>query len=272
MIFPLHCKEVGYASSKPCGNRVYFLSKYLIKETESGHEVLEVRLDQQDHGLMREVLSSTRLAGVDEVFWHPEKVRLHDRSGLIRIACASGKRCTIFQGRDEHTTFVLDPDPSVLLPVHIYDISPPLPVLSDTVQDLERIGLLGDLGVCFVHHVSDISLSRSDVYPCRAAGFSRTLDADRVQPADRVSGCRTGRDLVREEYGTAAAFTETCPLAMVNAEPFIARCCRAERKGTGIHSGYFGTVVHWGASPAEIFDALRELADEWRHRGQDSGR
>ncbi|MDD1717469.1 MAG: hypothetical protein LUO88_00195, partial [Methanoregulaceae archaeon] len=232
----------------------------------------QVCLDPEDRGLMRRIMSETLLAGTDEVCRFPEKVQINDRAKLIRLAQESGKRGTIFLGLDEHMTFVLDPDPGALLEVHLYDISPPRPVLSATIRELEGSGLFGELNIRFVHHVTDISALASDVYPCRAAGFSRTLDADPVSTGDRVAGCRTGRELVREVYGAGTEFLETCPLAGLAAEPFIARCCRAERAGTGIYSGYFGTVVHWGASPAEIFDAVRELIGEWRRRGADSGR
>ena len=45
MIFPERCKEVGYASTKPCGDQVYFLSRYLVHDTGNGHEVLEITTD-----------------------------------------------------------------------------------------------------------------------------------------------------------------------------------------------------------------------------------
>ena len=42
MIFPVSCKFVGNASSMPHGDKVYFLSQYLLHKTESGIEILEV--------------------------------------------------------------------------------------------------------------------------------------------------------------------------------------------------------------------------------------
>jgi hypothetical protein len=52
----------------------------------------------------------------------------------------------------------------------------------------------------------------------------------------------------------------------VREEPFIARCCRSERAGTGISKGKFGAVVHWGANPAQIARAVNDLVVEWRKR------
>ena len=42
MIFPPHCKCVGYAGNKPVGDQVYFLSQYLIHEVSDGYEILAV--------------------------------------------------------------------------------------------------------------------------------------------------------------------------------------------------------------------------------------
>jgi len=45
MIFPSHCKYVGSATTTPCGDRVYFLSRYLVREAAGGTEVIEVEPD-----------------------------------------------------------------------------------------------------------------------------------------------------------------------------------------------------------------------------------
>jgi len=60
--------------------------------------------------------------------------------------------------------------------------------------------------------------------------------------------------------------TDICPLSMVAEEPFITRCCRKEREGIGMYAGRFGAVVHWGASPFEIFTAVKNLLAAWRER------
>ena len=53
MIFPEQCKQVGYAATKPCGDKVYFLSRYLVRDTGDGYEVLEITPDPAGKGLMR---------------------------------------------------------------------------------------------------------------------------------------------------------------------------------------------------------------------------
>lgn len=265
MIFPREYKEVGYASTHPCGNRVYFLSRYLVRETPEGPELLEVVPDPEECGLMRSLREERVLATADEVTSHPERVRIQDRSLLIRLASKSGTRCTIFTGLDEHSTFVLDPDPGALQTVHVYDVIPPRPSLSSAVRELEEVGIFGDLDVVFEHHLQDITELQADIYPCAAGGFQRTLDADRPGGGETVAGCLTGAQLLRECYGSDFRMVDICPLHRVEKEPFIARCCRKEREGVGEFKGKMGAVVHWGANPARIYQSVCELLDRWRN-------
>jgi hypothetical protein len=206
------------------------------------------------------------LATPAEVTWHPQKVQLYDRRHLVDLAVRSGTRCTIFTGFDEHLTFVCDPDPTAFLTVHVYDIAPPLPALSSTLRTLEADGLFGALDVGFTHHVRNIADIRADVYPCRAGGFPRTLDADTVLPGERVAGCLTAVQLLGACGVTHAVVEDICPLEQVEEEPFLARCCRSEREGVGVHRGKFGGVVHWAAPPWRVARILEELVHGWRER------
>jgi len=266
MIFPAHCKEVGYASSQPLGDRVYFLSKYLIHETEGGFEILEVLPREGERGLMRSIKDVRVLAGGSDVAVCPEPVNLHNRADLVKRAAQTKKRCTIFRGADEHMTFVLDPDPGALTRIHVYDAQPPYPSLSRTVQSLEATALFGDLMVTFDHHVADIAALDAELFPCRASGYARTLDMDRPDPGERIAGCLTARQLTEENYGSDYSFVNICPLDAAEEEPFIARCCRSERSGVGTHHGLFGAAVHWGATPRDIADAVFALMKTWEGR------
>jgi hypothetical protein len=250
VIFPEHCKVVGLASTRPCGDKVYALSRYLLRETERGYELLEIALDPAKKTVMRDIVSSCVLAIPDEVCHYPEKVQLNDRTRLVRLALESGYRCTVFTGLEENMTFVLDPDISGFLTVHVYDVIPPRPTLSAALKEMEVIGLFGELSVLFDHHIRDITTVHADIYPCRAAGYTRTLDADPMQGG----------------YGTNFTLENICPLEQIKEEPFIARCCRAEREGVGTWNGKFGAIVHWGASPAKIARSVQELVSQWRTR------
>lgn len=265
----VHCKEIGVASTRPCGEKVYFLSRYLLRGAGDppGYELVKVVPDPEGTGLMRSILSEELIVPEEQVYCYPEKVQIHNQALLVRLAAESGYRCTVFTGLDEHLTFVLDPDPNALLMIHVYDITPPRPSLSAGIRELEATGLFGDFSVQFVHHVQDISTWQADVYPCKAAGFERTLDADRMQGGETVAGCLTGATLYRECCDQEMTLLNTCPVDQVREEPFIARCCRMERTGIGVHHGCYGAVVHWGASPADIASSVQALVKGWGERG-----
>lgn len=266
MIFPEQYKYIGFATERPCGDKVYLLSRFLVHPVGDGYEILEVKLNPHEKGMMRDIESSRVLATPDEVYFHPEKVQLHDRTLLVRLASESGHRCTVFTGLDDHLTFVLDPDLSGFLKIHVYDVIPPRPSLSSCIRELESAGLFGELSVEFCHHIRDITELHADVYPCRSAGFTKTLDADPMHGGERVAGCLTGSQFYTECYGKNFRLENICPLEQVNEEPFIARCCRAEREGIGTWNGKFGAIVHWGASPAQIARLVNELVTRWREK------
>ena len=75
MIFPGQCKMVGYASTKPCGDRVYFLSRWLVRDTGTGYEVLEITSDPAGKGMMRPIEGSKVIATARETCWYPKKYR-----------------------------------------------------------------------------------------------------------------------------------------------------------------------------------------------------
>lgn len=264
MIFPDECKVIGNASTKPLGDKVYFLTEYLIHPTENGTEVLKVRT-KPGTGIMRDIECVEQIsAPEDTVFWDEEILTPHNRADLVKKALSTGKRCTIFGKEDGHMTFVLDPDLSDFLEIHVYDIIPPRPTLSAALEELERIGYFEKDRICFSHHITDISKIEGDVYPCRAGGFAKTLDRDVLLPGEKIVCCTTGRQITHECYGDEYTFEETCPLAYVDAEPFIARCCRIERKGVRTVNGKLGVVVHWAANAKEIAKAIDELLGVWR--------
>jgi hypothetical protein len=269
MIFPEECKYIGLANGRPLGNRVYFLSRWLIRQTEDGYEVLAVRL-AEGAGLMREIIGEEVLATPDETILYPDPVNFNDRALLVRLAKAGGHRCTVFQSPDESRTFVIDPEPADLLTVHVYDIIPPRPHLAAILKELEAVGLFGDLGIVFEYHIRDIRETAAEVYPCRAGGFDLTLDTDRLAGTERVAGCLTARQFCAENYGSGVVIDEICPLTQVAEEPFIARCCRADREGVGVWNGKLGGVVHWGASPHVIDTVLRAALAAWEeHEDRD---
>ncbi len=262
MIFPPSCKYIGNASSKPYGDKVYFLTQYLIHPTPAGPEILKI-LPGKEGGMMRNIASVETLAPPSEISVWQGDINPHDRVDLIKKAMTTGKRCTIFGSESDHMTFVFEPDLSSFETVHIYDITPPHANLSETLSSLEKLGYFESDQIIFEHHIKNISEITADLYPCRAGGFSQTLDRDRPHTGDTIACCKTGRQICREETDADIHFKETCPLSQVNAEPFIARCCRIEDSGIRRHNGFFGVTVHWASSSRVIAEALAEMLREW---------
>lgn len=260
-------REVGFASSRPCGDRVYFLTRYLLRPSGDSYDILRVEPDPEATGLMRPIRSESLVVSADEVAVYPGRVGLADRPTLVRLARQAGRRCTVFFGRDEHVTFVLDPDEEVFWTVHVYDVEPPVPTLAAICADLASAGLSGELGIAFEYHVRDLRDTGAGTYPCRAAGLARSLDRDGPLEGERIACCQTGRELLQETYRVDAEVVETCPVCRVDTGPFITRCCRSERTGLQAVDGHLGTVVHWGATPLVVLDALRDLASALEEGG-----
>ena len=105
--------------------------------------------------------------------------------------------------------------------------------------------------------------------PAWPGGFDKTLDRDGLTGGEHVACCLTGKQICKECYGEGFAFEDTCPLSMVAEEPFIARCCLAERTGNGIWNGKFCAVVHWGSSPRTMLAAVDSMLNEWQKRKEE---
>jgi hypothetical protein len=267
MLFPAKCKQIGYAKKMHVGEKAYFSSEYLIHEIENGlYEIIQVTLADEPV-LLRTVLHTKVLARHDEICVYPERVQLHNRADLIFRATRTGKKCTLFTGTDEHMNFVYDPYVSVLQPIHVYDLIPPFPHLSETLQALEETGIFGELEIYFKHHIADIRDIHADVYPCRAGGTKRSIDNDRLFEGETVAGCMTARLILAECYDTDFDLHDICPANVAsasNTSPYIVRCCRIEREGPVQTENQIGHIVHWGASPKIICDAVFELVSMYR--------
>ena len=278
MIFPSNYRDIGISREKRPKDPIYFATRYLISYER---ELTIYEVGTSGEGFMRCAETIEPIARGDEIFEYPEKVDTRNRTKLIDLAwklCRDGVTTVIFKGPDEHITFVHDPDPLAVLEIEILDVIPPEPSwLLHVVEGLDGCGLLGDLAVRFKARILDLRrFDGEDVYyPCRASGFSRSLDTDRVLiESPKIVGCDISREVFRAMYPEKEfKFLNTCPLINRELEPkgpFITRCCKSENKGPRSFKGYKGYVVHWGDGPSEIAKAVRSLVGELR--APDSGK
>jgi hypothetical protein len=268
MIFPEEYKFVGIKDWECRGDPIYFSTGYLI--SRDGPSIYAVK--SSGKGFMRTVEELQLISSGEDVAFYPEKVDTRNRTLLIELAdgvCrAKGAKTVVFQGPDEHITFVHEPDLGKILQIEVLDVSPPDPPwLIYSLQRLEGCGILGDLTVKFLPRILDLrSFDCDGVYfPCRASGLGRSLDCDRVTHDNpRIVGCDVSREIFMAEYaGKAHEFLNICPLkSMEPKRPFITRCCKSERRGLTEKNGFKGVTVHWGDGPWAIAEAVRCLVAE----------
>jgi hypothetical protein len=274
MIFPEDYKLVGIKDHEQRGETVYFSTEFLI--SRDGPSLY--RVQSSGSGFMRVVDQLDLIASGSEIEFYPERVDTRNRARLIDLAYGisrGGKANTVvFQGPDEHITFVKDPDPGQILTIEVLDVSPPDPPwLIHVLRGLERCGILGDLTVQFAPRILDIRKFESEnvYFPCRASGLGRSLDSDPVLHAfPRIVGCEVSREIfLANNPGHDYEFVNICALQSQEPVfeppgPFITRCCRSERRGMTRKCGQPGIVVHWGDGPWEIAEAVRCLVKELR--------
>jgi hypothetical protein len=269
MIFPDDYKLVGIKDNERPGESIYFSTEYLI--SRDGPKLYQVT--SRGEGFMREVEKLEPISSGPEIVEYQEKVDTRNRALLIELAsglCHNGVKTVIFQGPDEHITFVHEPDLNQILTIEILDVSPPNPPwLVYVIERLESCGILGDLMVKFKHTVLDLREFECQgvYYPCRASGLGRSLDSDRVvHDRPRIVGCEVSREIfLSTNPGKEHEFVNICPSQSQEPEgPFITRCCRSERRGLTKRGGYLGVVVHWGDGPYQISEALRCLVKALR--------
>lgn len=268
MIFPEDYKQVGIKDEERTGEPVYFATQYLI--SREGPRLY--RVSSRGEGFMREVQSLELMASGSEIVFYPQQVDTRNRALLIELAdeiCRGGPNTVVFQGPDEHITFVKDPDPGQILNIEVLDVAPPDPPwLVHVLEKLEGSGVLGDLAVRFQPRILDLRKFDCDsvYYPCRASGLGPSLDCDRVvHDCPRIVGCEVSREIFLATSGRREhEFVNICPLqsneqVMQPSGPFLTRCCRSERRGSTRKNGQMGMVVHWGDGPWAIAEAVRCL-------------
>jgi hypothetical protein len=264
MIFPDDYKLIGIKDKEELWNPIYYATNYLI--IRQGPKLYSIK--SRGQGFMNKTHDFRLIAEGNQIFEYPEKVDTRDRSLLIRLAyriCQNGVNTVIFQGPDEHITFVHNPDPNQILYIEILDVSPPDPPwLVQAIEKSLSSGILGDLTIDFKSKIFDLRNFQCDCayFPCKAAGLGLSLDSDKViHNHPLIIGCEISRKIFLEiNPNKDHDFINMCPLDNIEISgPFITRCCRSERCGLTTRNGHKGIVVHWGDSPWKIAEAIRTL-------------
>lgn len=187
-------------------------------------------------------------------------------SQLARVAVEHPEaRAVVVEGRYSHVSFLLDPQP---LRVRVREVVPPHPAklldqarrVLDVADDMPPIVLEPEL-------VEFDSFIRDDpvvLLPCRGAGIEpegRETHYLDERPSVRdwaLLGCARSRQIHQWFYKRSAPGSDTCPrFSGPTTGPVLTKCCLLEDR---VEIDGDTAVVPWGASLAQVGEALGELA------------
>jgi hypothetical protein len=177
-----------------------------------------------------------------------------------------GTRCVVVEGRYHHVSFLLDPAP---IRVRVREIVPPRPAklldqaqrVLDVSEDLPPMLLEPEL----IELSTFWNGAEHVLLPCRGAAISiegtvaSYLDQRPAREAWTLLGCARSQEIHRWFYGDDAPGADTCPRRVRDHDGglLLTKCCLLE---DAIESDARRVVVPWGASLAQVADALRTLA------------
>jgi hypothetical protein len=260
------------------GREAYRRTEYIVVHGQGRDEValLQVRTASREP-LFSPISRVELLAGPDEaVYVRDPDVDLGVPSQLGRAALqyAPGVRCVIVQGRYEHVSFILDPDP---IRVQLAEVAPPYPAklldqaqrVLEVAEDLSPIVL--EPKIFDLLELAAARPAERYLFPCRGSGIAPEGTAvyyldERPPRHDWVLiGCERSRQIHRHFYGDVPPNVEMCPRALVKPgpDPILTKCCDLEE---GVIQDGMMTVVPWGASLNEVHAGLRRLEAEHRNR------
>ncbi|HMG29953.1 MAG TPA: hypothetical protein VK585_07525 [Jiangellaceae bacterium] len=190
--------------------------------------------------------------------------------GRAALGDAPGKRGVVVQGTYGHISFIVDPAP---LRLTVREVVPPYPPklydqtrrLLDVAEHLPPIELVAE-----VVELTDLARSRpSNAYllPCRGGGVTvegvgtSYLDERPERQSWTLIGCERSQQIHHWFYGERAEQVDICPRkAGPTAGAVLTKCCLFERE---IVAEPEQVVVPWGASLAQISEALTVIAGAW---------
>lgn len=213
------------------------------------------------------------LAGPDEcAYVHSPETDTAIPSALgSAAALAPGAAAVVVQGRYEHVNFIINPDP---LKVVVREIAPPEPAklldqarrVLQVIEDLPPIELVPD-----IVQLADLAAEHpADRYlvPCRGSGFDPPraqtwyLDEHPFEQDWVMIGPERSQQIHESFYGhRAAEWIDICPCRRpATSGPLLTKCCQLEAE-IRVEDGQ--VTVPWGASLAQVEQALRALAQAW---------
>jgi len=266
--------EPRWLSDYFTGREAYRRTRFIVARCGDSNALVEVARSDID-SLFAETTDARVLATAEECVWiRDPNVDCGIPSSLAAAAERHrDKRCVIVEGRYAHVSFLLNPAP---LEIEVIDMVPPSDSklldqarrVLDYDEDLPPIVIRPNLIDSRTLVASEQPGSPLVLVPCRGGGIQldgvevRYLDERPEQEDWSLLGCQRSQQIHRWFYGgPAETVVDSCPLRFLADEqgggPRLTRCCLRE-EGIEVHGST--VVVPWGASLAEVAEALARLA------------
>ncbi|HMK46974.1 MAG TPA: hypothetical protein VK436_10145 [Methanocella sp.] len=286
MIFP-QCRFVGVnagflKNGRPSTDLIHAATQYVIVPGEPGiFEIYEIS-SPGTGAMLKEIGAVKKIATAGHTVIYEGQVDLYNRAAVVHKAlqlCREPVNTVVFQGFDQHYSFVQDPSLTELTVVDVYDTVPPEPAkLAYNLKKMEEIGMFGDLSLAFKYHLIDLRQhedpSRTTIFPCNVSGlkgeFMSCLQAE-PQGDIKLVGCEATKKAFEARFpGKAYEHVNICPIARVKpSRPFLLRCDQQDRLGPIEIDGVPGAVVRFTANPPEIYEAVTQLAASLKDKSPD---
>lgn len=253
------------------GREVYRHTRFIVVRGPGGATALvEVARPPTDE-LFAPATDVAVLAGPDDCTYvvSPETdTGVPSALGAVARSEAPGARCVVVEGRYQHVSFILEPDP---IRIRVLDVVPPGPPklvdqaarVLNVAEDLAPIELVPE-----IVDLADLARSRPSaryLLPCRGSGFA--IDGAAVAFLDErpprqdwtLVGCARSRAIHEWFYGDLPPVVEACPcrLAREGGPPLLTKCCLLENANRRDDTG---VTVPWGSSLALVKQALADLS------------
>lgn len=254
------------------GREAYRRTRFIVVRRRGDTAVVAVE-KETSQPLFAPITSVTLLAGPDDcAFVRRPDLDTAIPTQLARAALdqAPGARAVVVEGSYGHVSFIIDPAP---LHLTVREVVPPTPPklfdqvrrLLDVSEHLPPIRLVAE-----VVDLSDLARTHpAEEYllPCRGGGVSvdgaRTTYLDQ-RPERRewtLIGCERSQQIHEWFYGERAPQVDLCPRRADGSQgAALTKCCLFEDE---ILVEETQVVVPWGASLAQVSEALTVLADRW---------
>jgi hypothetical protein len=254
------------------GREAYRRTRFVVVRNGDETAIIEVHKDS-DEPLFSPIATLRLLAGPTEcAYVDAPEVDTAVPTALADTALsrAPGKRAVVVQGRYGHVNFIIDPSP---LRVTVREATPPYPAkltdqarrVLELAEDLPPIELVPD--VMDLTDQAQVAPGTGLLLPCRSGDI--TVDGAAVDYLDErpprrpwtLIGCERSQQIHEWFYGERAPQVDICPRKRQGGTgAILAKCCLLENR---IEIEDKQVVVPWGATLAQIADALAALADEW---------